>query len=335
MNPLTNELCDWIQENYLNGYESESDEETVIQNESIILSPVTSTPSNMTSNVNNTPRNVTDSGLSPDEKTISSESEERFEKVSTSPVLDCAQSAVYSASPFLQVPIFQERSCSENALTKAIEVEQFLSSVQKDSPVEIAQQKILNFSTENKVQKINKKPAKPSTIKKILKAIEAPEKEISASEKKKLRELARGLTCINCATTKTPLWRRTEDKQHSLCNACGLYFKQYACHRPVAYKARKPRWTKNSAKMAVLERDLAVVYENISVAPVVASSFASPSSSSSGLVSPTTPYSGSNLAFSNYNHSNFTPDYANFASNLGFNSDLRPGQGFQISDLVS
>ncbi|KAI8980309.1 hypothetical protein BDB01DRAFT_797328 [Pilobolus umbonatus] len=44
---------------------------------------------------------------------------------------------------------------------------------------------------------------------------------------------ARKLECFNCKVTKTPLWRRTPDRHHSLCNACGLYYKQYNCHRPL------------------------------------------------------------------------------------------------------
>ncbi|ORX56786.1 hypothetical protein DM01DRAFT_1334345 [Hesseltinella vesiculosa] len=43
----------------------------------------------------------------------------------------------------------------------------------------------------------------------------------------------RQLECFNCHVTKTPLWRRTPDRAHSLCNACGLYYKQYGCHRPL------------------------------------------------------------------------------------------------------
>ncbi|CAB4384476.1 unnamed protein product [Rhizophagus irregularis] len=43
----------------------------------------------------------------------------------------------------------------------------------------------------------------------------------------------RNLECYNCGVNKTPLWRRTPDRMHSLCNACGLYYKQYNTHRPL------------------------------------------------------------------------------------------------------
>lgn len=67
---------------------------------------------------------------------------------------------------------------------------------------------------------------------------------MSASEKKKKREYARNLTCFNCKTTKSPLWRKTEDKVRNVCNACGLYYKQYKSNRPVSYKNRAPRVSK-------------------------------------------------------------------------------------------
>ncbi|KAI8821819.1 uncharacterized protein EV422DRAFT_566897 [Fimicolochytrium jonesii] len=56
--------------------------------------------------------------------------------------------------------------------------------------------------------------------------------KLTKAERKKIRENTRNLICFNCKTSRTPLWRRTADRQHPLCNACGLYYKQYQCHRP-------------------------------------------------------------------------------------------------------
>lgn len=40
-----------------------------------------------------------------------------------------------------------------------------------------------------------------------------------------------GVCCHNCAATVTPLWRRSANNE-PLCNACGLYLKLHAMHRP-------------------------------------------------------------------------------------------------------
>ena len=93
--------------------------------------------------------------------------------------------------------------------------------------------------------------------------LESEPKKLTASEKKKMREYARNLTCFNCKTNKTPLWRRTECKQHNLCNACGLYYKQYKQHRPVSYKNRNPRAPKRSKDQPMtLEQVLQTVSES-------------------------------------------------------------------------
>ncbi|KAG2220695.1 hypothetical protein INT45_012559 [Circinella minor] len=62
----------------------------------------------------------------------------------------------------------------------------------------------------------------------------------SGNNNKQQQRPARQLECFNCHVTKTPLWRRTPDRAHSLCNACGLYYKQYGTHRPLHIRQKTP-----------------------------------------------------------------------------------------------
>ncbi|KAK9760222.1 hypothetical protein K7432_015997 [Basidiobolus ranarum] len=55
----------------------------------------------------------------------------------------------------------------------------------------------------------------------------------------------RGLVCWNCQATSTPLWRRTSDRLHPLCNACGLYYKHYNVHRPLHFHQRSGKSCRN------------------------------------------------------------------------------------------
>jgi hypothetical protein len=72
-----------------------------------------------------------------------------------------------------------------------------------------------------------------------------PEQQLTASQKKAIRESKRNLTCFNCKTTTTCLWRKSLDKKHHLCNPCSLYERQHRKPRPVNYKDRPARKTRD------------------------------------------------------------------------------------------
>ncbi|EEB09075.2 transcription factor [Schizosaccharomyces japonicus yFS275] len=68
----------------------------------------------------------------------------------------------------------------------------------------------------------------------------------SASSNPSRRRKTRDNICFNCKVTHTPLWRRTPDRKHFLCNACGLYAKQYGIMRPLLPRT-KPAHNKDNA----------------------------------------------------------------------------------------
>ncbi|KAG0338885.1 hypothetical protein BG000_003232 [Podila horticola] len=76
-----------------------------------------------------------------------------------------------------------------------------------------------------------KGPSLPNQVWTLTAALQKPGKAPKA--KKTTVRPPRALECFNCKVTQTPLWRRTLDRKHSLCNACGLYYKQYNGHRPL------------------------------------------------------------------------------------------------------
>ncbi|KTW29295.1 hypothetical protein T552_01250 [Pneumocystis carinii B80] len=62
----------------------------------------------------------------------------------------------------------------------------------------------------------------------------------SATEKNDtISSSTRKNVCFNCGVNETPLWRRSPDKKYLLCNACGLYLKQYKYMRPLGFHRKK------------------------------------------------------------------------------------------------
>jgi Zn ribbon nucleic-acid-binding protein len=58
--------------------------------------------------------------------------------------------------------------------------------------------------------------------------------------RQKLPSTLRNVSCTNCLSSDTPLWRR-DTANNIICNACGLYFKLHGVHRPIDLKFKRKR----------------------------------------------------------------------------------------------
>ncbi|EFA04529.1 serpent [Tribolium castaneum] len=96
---------------------------------------------------------------------------------------------------------------------------------------------------------------------------------LHTTEEKSSRRLSAsrrvGLTCTNCHTSTTSLWRRNTVGE-PVCNACGLYFKLHGVNRPLAMKKdsiqtrkRKPKGSKDSNSRNALTNALESTINNI------------------------------------------------------------------------
>ncbi|KHJ43490.1 GATA zinc finger [Trichuris suis] len=71
------------------------------------------------------------------------------------------------------------------------------------------------------------------------------------SNKKSLSSAKRqGLSCVNCQTTQTTLWRRNQDGD-PVCNACGLYYKLHRVNRPISMRKEGIQTRKRKPKNGV------------------------------------------------------------------------------------
>ncbi|KAG2207676.1 hypothetical protein INT47_011796 [Mucor saturninus] len=103
---------------------------------------------------------------------------------------------------------------------------------QNDLSTENSFEQFVKFEEDNSIASIGESPA-PVAVAPNATAV------VPTGQKPKAYRPPRQLECHNCHVTKTPLWRRTPDRAHSLCNACGLYYKQYGTHRPLHVRQKQ------------------------------------------------------------------------------------------------
>ncbi|KAF9927535.1 hypothetical protein FBU30_003081 [Linnemannia zychae] len=115
----------------------------------------------------------------------------------------------------------------------------YLSQMQKEEAAAISQEEDMD-KADVVSDTISAPPSPSSTTSAHAERSPSPESSCQESTMPKTVKSSRKLICFNCNVTQTPLWRRTPDRRHSLCNACGLYYKQYGAHRPLNVRHKLP-----------------------------------------------------------------------------------------------
>ncbi|KAI8099593.1 uncharacterized protein BX664DRAFT_321674 [Halteromyces radiatus] len=100
----------------------------------------------------------------------------------------------------------------------------------------------LNTTTNNKSSSTSSSSGVSSPVKRTIRKKTPPPGQATMPIRvcAKATRPPRHMECFNCKVTKTPLWRRTPDRKQTLCNACGLYYKQYNAHRPLQVRHKMP-----------------------------------------------------------------------------------------------
>ncbi|XP_052689024.1 transcription factor GATA-4-like isoform X2 [Crassostrea angulata] len=88
-----------------------------------------------------------------------------------------------------------------------------------------------------------------------------PQRRLSASRRV-------GLSCANCSTTTTTLWRRNNEGE-PVCNACGLYYKLHGVNRPLAMKKDGIQTRKRKPKNLAKNKNSSKQEPNADVKPAV------------------------------------------------------------------
>lgn len=132
----------------------------------------------------------------------------------------------------------QKEQLARTQQSDALNLARYLSEMQKEE-LAAAQEEDMD-KADAASDTISAPPSPSSTTSAHVERSPSPESSCQESNSTRVPKSSRKLMCFNCNVTQTPLWRRTPDRKHSLCNACGLYYKQYGAHRPLNVRHKLP-----------------------------------------------------------------------------------------------